>query len=193
MSNQPQKTKERKRGNRHTLLFQRRLNEQVFWPSILIVAICAAFFIWKPAGMEPYRSYLTVTLIGTGLILVLTFFFRLRAYAQCRRNKLRVQCPFYRLDIPYREIKTTRPSELYHVFPPEEQRWTQRRFLEALWGRTMVIVEMDQLPSSRFWLRLWMGKYLLCPDTVGLVIPVRDWMAFRAELDEFKFRHQQYI
>lgn len=193
MSNQPQKKRERKRGKRYTLLFQRRLNEQIFWPSILIVVICAVFFIWKPDEMEPYRSYVTITLIGTGLILVLTFFFRLRAYVQCRQNELRVQCPFYRLDIPYREIKTIRPSELYHVFPPDEQRWTQRRFLETLWGKTMVVVEMDRLPRSRFWLRVWMGKYLLCPDVVGLVIAVQDWMAFRAELDEFKFRHQQYV
>jgi hypothetical protein len=191
MSNQAQKKKDPKRGKRRPLLFQQRFSEQVFWPCLLSVAICVALFVWNPADLELYRSSLVVTLVGTGSILVITLFFRLRAYVQCRRNELRVQCPFYRLDVPYRAIKTTRPSELYHVFPPVEQRWTQRRFLEPLWGKTMIVVEMDQLPGSRFWLRLWAGKYLLCPDTVGLVIPVRDWMAFRAELDEFKFRHQR--
>jgi len=178
----------RKNGKRYPLLLQKRLNEQVFWPSTLILVVGGGLLIWNPAGLEPYRPYLPVILVGTGLILVLTYILRLRAYAQCRSDGLRVQFPFLRLDIPYHEINTTRPTEFFRMFPPKQVRATQRAFLSPLFGRTVVILEMEQLPHPRAWLRLWMSEYMLPPDAVGLVLPVVDWMAFRTELDEFKAR-----
>jgi len=129
-------------------------------------------------------------LIGTGLILVLTFFFRLRAYVQCQPEGLRLQLPFYSLTIPYREIKGTRPTELFRMFPPAKQRWTQRHFLRTLFGETVLVIEMEELPRSRLVLRLWMTRYMLCPDIVGLNLVVRNWLDFRAELDEFRARRR---
>ena len=70
------------------------------------------------------------------------------------------------------------------MFPPEKQRWTQRSFLGPLWGRTVVVVEMDRLPLPPSQLRRRMGKYMVSPDGLGIVVPVRDWMRFRTELDE---------
>ena len=177
-----------KRGKRYPLLYQQRFNEMVFWPTILIVALSAALIIWGPAE---FRAYLSVTVFGSGAILVLTLFFRLRAYAQCRSSGLRVQMPFFHLDIPYRSIQTTRPTDLFRLFLPSEQRWTQRRFLMPIFGRTVVVVELGALPAPRRRLRLWMIKYMLSPDTEGLVLAVRDWIGLRAELDEFKARTYQ--
>jgi len=179
------KPKELKPGKRQPLLLYQRFNEQVFWPCILIFAICAGLLVWNPAPFRPFRLHLGLMLVGTGLILVLTFVFRLTAYVQCRLDGLRVQTPFQRLTIPYEEIRQTRPNQIYHVFPPDAQRWTQRHFLDPLWGKTAVVIEMAELPRGAGWLRLWMGKFMICPDTVGLVVLVRDWMAFRSELDEF--------
>jgi hypothetical protein len=175
-------------GKRHPLLFQQRFSEQIFWPSIVILALSAALLVWNPAKVEPYRATLRVALVGTGLILALTWLLRLRAYVRCRDSGLHLQLPFFRLLIPYRKIRSTRPTELYRMFPSEQQHWPQRRFLRGLFGKTVVVIEMEQLPHSRLWLRLWMSKYMLCPDRVGFVLAVRDWMAFRAELDEFRTR-----
>lgn len=180
-----------KRGKRHPLLFQQRLNEQIFWPSILIIGLSSALLIWNPARLEPYRSTLSLALVSTGLTLALTFLYRLRAYAQCSSDSLLIQLPFHRLTIPYTGIKTVRPTELYRMFPPEQQNWTQRSFLRGLFGETVIVVEMEQLPRSHVWLRLWMSKYMLCPERVGLVLAVRDWLAFRAQLDEFKARRRR--
>ena len=177
--------KELKSGKRHPLLLYQQFNEQVFWPSILIFGICAGLLVWNPAPFQPHRVPLGIMLAGTGLILALTFVFRLTAHAQCRLDGLRVQTPFQRLTIPYAEIRLTRPSQLYHIFPPDTQRWTQRHFLAPLWGKTAVVVELAELPRRASWLRLWMGKYLICSDVTGLALLVRDWMAFRSELDEF--------
>lgn len=180
-----------KRGKRHPLLFQHHLNEQVFWPCILIIGLSSALLIWNPAKLEPFRAFLRVALVGTGLTLALTFVYRLRSYAQCSTDGLLVQLPFHSLTIPYAEIKTIRPTEVYRMFPPEQQNWAQRSYLRGLFGETVIVVEMEQLPRSRLWLWLWMSKYMVCPDRVGLVLAVRDWLAFRAELDEFKARRRR--
>jgi len=180
-----------RQSRRHPLLLQQHLSEQVFWPSILILALSAALLVWNPAKAEPYRGTLRVALVGAGLILMITWLFRLRAYVRCLDSGLYLQLPFFHLITPYHKIRSTRPTELYRMFPPEQQRWTQRRFLRALFGKTVVVVELDQLPRSHIWLRLWMSKFMLCPDRVGLVFAVRDWIAFRAELDEFRARDRQ--
>jgi hypothetical protein len=174
-----------KAGKRHPLLLYHRFGDQVFWSAILIFAICAALIIWNPAPFQPYRLHLGIILVGVGLILVLTLVFRLTSYVQCRLDGLRIQTPFQRMRILYTSIRLTRPTQLYHVFPPDAQRWTQRGFLEPLWGKTVVVVELAKLPHHARWLRLWMGKYLICPDVAGLVLVVREWMTLRSEIDEF--------
>jgi hypothetical protein len=179
------------RGKRHPLLYHQRLSEQYFWPAALTVAASTVLLVWAPAKLEPYRLVLTMALACCGLVLVLTLLFRLRAYALCTAHGVRVRLPFYHFDIPYSEIKNIRPTELYRLFPPGEQRWPQRRFLTPLLGTTVLVIELDELPNRTAWLRLWMNKYMLCPDRVGVIVAVRDWMGFRAELDEFRARRQQ--
>jgi extradiol dioxygenase family protein len=125
------------------------------------------------------------------MILILTFIYRLRAYAQCREHELCLRLPLSQLVIPYTEIRTTRPTELHHMFPPEKQRWTQRNFLGPLLGRTVVVVEMERMPLPPSQLRRRTGKYMVSPDGLGIVVPVRDWMRFRTELDEAIARSQR--
>lgn len=191
MSDDKARTELPKRGKRHPLLLQQRLSEEVFWPALLILASSGALLVWNPAQMVPYRPHLTAILVGTGLLLVLSLIFRLMAFAQCREDGLWIRLPFYHLLVPYGRIKATRPTEFYHLFPPKEQHWGQRVFLGPLWGRTLVVIDLDELPASRARLRLWMSKYMLSPHDVGLAVAVRDWMAFRTELDEHKFRSQR--
>jgi hypothetical protein len=160
----------------------------VFWPTILSVVLCAILLVVDPPRAEPYRTGLAIVLAGSGLTLILSLVFRLRAYVQCWPHVLRIQLPFHRLEIPYRAIRTSRPTELYYLFGPGEVRWTQRHFLKGLFGRTVVVIEVENLPWSRAWQRLWMSPFMLSPEAEGLVLPVRDWMAFRIELDEFRAR-----
>jgi hypothetical protein len=178
-------------GRRHPLLYQQQFNEQNFWPSVLLLALSGGLLIWNPAKLQAYRPILLLVVFVAGLILVLTLIFRLRAYIQCRPDELYLQLPFYHLNIPYVQITTVRPTDLFRMFPPEQQRWTQRRFLRSLFGETVVVIEVDHLPHSLTWLRLWMTKYMLCPEKPGFVLAVRDWIAFRTELDEFRARQRR--
>lgn len=191
MSN-PQQRKVRKNGSRYPLLIHQRLNEVVFWPCVLIIAACAALLIWNPSEFEPHRLSLAVILVGTALILVLTFALRLTAYTQCREKGLRIQLPFFRVTIPYHEIRNTRPTELFRLFHPKEQPRIRRHFLQGLLGKTALVMEMDKLPRRKTWLRLWMSPYMICPDPTGLVIQVREWIAFRTEFDDFRTRARYY-
>jgi hypothetical protein len=184
MPSQPQP----KQGKRHPLLYHQRLSEQYLWPAILTVAGSAALLAWNPSKLQPYRLLLTVALGCCGMVLVLTLLFRLRAHARCTADSIRVRLPFYQFEIPYSEIKNVRPTELFRLFPPRDQRWSQRRFLAPLFGATVLAIDLDRLPNRKMWLGLWMNKYMLSPDRVGLILAVRDWMGFRAELDESRAR-----
>ena len=191
MSDLPPSEIRPKRGKRYPLLYHQRLSEQYFWPATLIVAASAALLVWNPAKLEPYRLLLTMALACCGMVLALTLLFRLRAYAICTADGLRLRLPFYHLEVSHSEIRNVRPTELFRLFPPQEQSWAQRRFLAPLLGETVLAIDLDELPSRTVWLRLWMSKYMLCPDRVGLIIAVRDWIGFRAELDEFRARRRQ--
>jgi hypothetical protein len=186
----PSKKTQRDRGKRHPLLYHQRLSELYFWPAVLIVAISGGLLIWNPDKLEPYRLVLSLSMVCCATVLVLTLLFRLRAYAVCTAHALQVQLPFYRFEIPYREIRNVRPTELFRLFPPREQGWAQRRFLTGILGATVLVIELDELPTRAAWLRLWMSTYMLCPDRPGLVIAVRDWLDFRTELDEFRARER---
>jgi len=188
MNNLPPNQPQPKQGKRHPLLYHQRLSEQYFWPALLTVAGSAALLAWHPSKLQPYRLLMTVALGCCGMVLVLTLLFRLRAHARCTADSVRVRLPFYQFEIPYSEIKNVRPTELFRLFPPRDQRWSQRRFLAPLFGATVLAIDLDRLPNRKVWLGLWMNKYMLSPDRVGVILAVRDWMGFRAELDEFRAR-----
>lgn len=182
-----------KRGARHPLLLYQRLNEQVFWPCILVMATCAALLIWTPDKLVTQRLNLSVAFAGSGAILTLTYAYRLTAYAQCRTDALRIQLPFYRLTIPYETILSTRPTDFFRLFPLKKVPRLQRNYLRPIMGKTVVVIDVEELPRSRSRLRLWLGRYMLHPDAPGLLLTVRDWIALRGELDERRTQHRHHL
>lgn len=175
-------------GRRYRLLYQQRFQEMVFWPAILIVAVTAALILWNPPQVVAYRPLFALALAIAVLVMILTYLYRLRAYVRCRERDLIVQLPFYRLTIPYTEIAKSRPSELYRLFPPSQQRSTENHFLEPLFGATVLVLEIPGLTEPRKRLRLWMPKYMLSPDQPGLVIATRDWISLDTEMEELRAR-----
>jgi len=175
-------------GRRYRLLYQQRFQEMVFWPAILIIAVTTGLVVWQPPKLAAYHGLFVLTLAITGLVVILTYLYRLRAYVRCREHDLIVQLPFYRLTIPYAEIQKSRPAELFRLFPPADQRATENNFLEPLLGHTVLVVEVSGLPGPAKQLRLWMSKYMLSPDHIGLVLAVRDWIGFDTEMEELRAR-----
>lgn len=179
-------------GRRYPLLLQRRLSAMLFWPALLIGLLITVLAILSPPGIEAYWPYLLVAGIGGWAVAILSLWFSLRSYARCRPDGLCIRLPFYELVVPYRDIQSTRLAQFGRQFPPENERWSRRRFLEPLSFTTVVVVELEALPAPRRRLRLWMSHYLLSPDTPGFMLPVRDWLGLRSELDEFRSRRHLF-
>ncbi|MGD8738094.1 MAG: hypothetical protein PVJ85_15205, partial [Anaerolineae bacterium] len=57
-----------KPGQRHPLFLQQRLNEQLFWPSLILIIICIGLLVWNPPAFQQYRLHLMVMLVATGFI-----------------------------------------------------------------------------------------------------------------------------
>jgi hypothetical protein len=181
-----------KQGRREPLLLYQRFNEQAFWPSIGIMVTAVVLLIWTPPELSDRRIYLVALLVFTALLLAVTYVYRLRSYAQCRKDRLLLQLPFYRLEIPYQDIQATRPNDFFRIFPEKEVPRLQRHFLEPLMGKTAVVVDMLELPKPRRALVLSMGRYMLSPESASIILSVRDWVAFRAEFDEVRLRNRQF-
>jgi hypothetical protein len=180
-----------KAGKRHPFLLQQRVQEMTFWPCILLLLLCGGLLAWNPPELRTSRGSLSIILLGTAGILTLTSLFRLRAFARCRPDGLLLQFPLKSFLIPYAEILQTRPTELVRMFPPHQWPFAQGHFLAPISQATMVVIEMERLPLSTFQMRLWVSRYMICPDATGLALPVRDWLPFRAELDELRLRRPQ--
>ena len=181
------------RGARHPLLLYQRWNEQVIWPCILIMLICALLLVWAPDRLPGQRLKLAVALVGSGAILVLTYAYRLTAYVQCWTDGLRIQVPFYQMTIPYEAIRTTRPTDFFRLFPPRRVPRLQRNYLWLIMGSTVIVLDLDELPYPRSWLRLRLGRYMLHPNAPGVLVTVPDWIAFRGELDERRTQHRYHF
>jgi hypothetical protein len=164
----------------------------IFWPAILIVILTAALLAWQPPELASYRVLFALAFVVAALVLILTYLYRVRAYVRCHDHALIVQLPFYRLTIPYTLIEKTHPSDLFRLFPPSEQRAVQNNFLEPLFGQTVLVVEIFDLPAPRNQLGLWLSKYMLSPDHTGIVLPVRDWIALDTEIEEHRTRSQYF-
>jgi hypothetical protein len=176
------------KGRRYSLLLQRRLRDMLFWPALLIALLAMALVVLSPPGIEGWQPYLVVAGLAGGAAAILSLWFSLRAFARCTAGGLLVSLPFYELLIPYGDIQSTRLSQIGRQYPPENEPWSRRRFLEPLSYVTVVVVELKALPAPRRQLQLWMSRYLLSPDSPGFMLPVRDWLALRAELDEYRSR-----
>ncbi|MBC7251777.1 MAG: hypothetical protein H5T62_16055 [Anaerolineae bacterium] len=180
----------RARGKRYSLLIYRRLFSLYAGPLFLLFLISAAplgaTLVWELPGVQEMRWTFIIVAVVAALLWLALFIARWLSFVRCRTNSLLIQVPLYQVVVSYGRIRHTRPVQLGRVFPPQEQSWSQRRFLEPLWGKTVIVVETQGLPLPRWWLRLWLSKYLLLPDGDGFVFAVKDWMRLGQEIDSFR-------
>jgi hypothetical protein len=126
---------------------------------------------WLLAGGVVALAYGFFTLLGPSF-----------AYAQPRRDHLRLQTPIYRLKISYRRIQATRPVDVARTFPPASLRPAERGLLDPFYGRTAVGVDLTELPLPQGLLRLFFSRLFFAPDLTGMLLIVDDWMAFSHQL-----------
>ena len=131
------------------------------------------FLDWPPPSTAP-------GLLFSGLIsLAFWAFTKLSprlAYAQPRQDHLRVQTPFYRLQISYQRIHNIRSIDFGKLFPsstlPRGERWLLRPFH----GATALAIDMHGWPLNPKVLRLFFSRFFLAVDQPSFMLLVEDWM-----------------
>jgi hypothetical protein len=165
---------------RTPLLLYRRLAEYWGIPSILLLLVSAGLLIWNPPTLQELRMVLVLAfLLALGLLWT-AFIMRRLTYVECGEDSLIIQLPFYRMRIPYESVTDVRPAVMHEVFPPAEQSFSAHRFLDPLWSKPAVVLQMRNWPQLRQQLRLWIDSRMIVQD--GLVLMVEDDMDFRREM-----------
>jgi hypothetical protein len=152
---------------------------------LLVVAI----WWWSgdvfPLLDPPFDAILIIGGVALIALAFLIFLIRGMGYVQATSNHLRIVMPFFRLKISYRRIRTSHPAEFVQLFPPSKSGWAERRLLRPFYGKTVLIVELSEFPISPTILHLFLPRVMFSPQSRGLVLVVKDWLALSTELESY--------
>jgi hypothetical protein len=164
-----------------------------WWPALFLLGLALLALAWwlyqdlYKRLTEPWRW---TSMAGVGAVVVLAslimLVMRKSAYVQPRVDYLLVATPFLRMKISYRRIRRAASANLAVLFPPRSLHGFNREILEPLFKLTAVVVDLNALPMPMSTLRLFLSPFFFKDKTPHLVILVKDWMAFSAELESLR-------
>jgi hypothetical protein len=169
------------------------------WPAFLLAVGLIALWLGLDRGMIdllPNASSpgLLLGAIVAGSLWLFSLLAPLWAYAQPRGDHLRVQTPFYRLNIPYRYVQGTRPLDMRKAFASKRLRGAKARMVRRFGRHTGLAVDLTELPKGSALLSLFFHPLFLSPDRPGLILMVRDWKKLSRQitthLDTWRTSHQ---
>lgn len=174
-------------GDRFPLLLYRQAirtpRRVATWLAVLLLGL------WYPVSMQMVawpRPPADRWLLAGGLVALAYALFAVFAprfaYAQPRRDHLRLSTPIARIAISYRRIESTRPVDVSRAFPPGLLRGSERRLLAPFFGRTALGVDLYALPVRPWLMRLFFHRLLLSPDKTGVILIVPDWIELSRQL-----------
>jgi hypothetical protein len=91
-----------------------------------------------------------------------------------------------RLNISYKRIRKTTATEMRHLFSLKSMSGWVRDIFSPLANSTAVVIELSAYPVSPGLLRLFLSRFFFKDKTPHLVILVKDWMRFSAELESMR-------
>lgn len=172
------------------IVYQHLLNR--WWTPMFAMGL-GLFGIAYGRYMEPIGKLLPMywmpfVAIGILAILIGVFFLIIRqiAYVQAFPGYLKFVTPFLRLNISYKRIHKTIPTEMKLLFPPKSMSGWMRDIFAPLASQTAVVVELKSYPISPVILRMFLSRFFFKDKTPHLVILVKDWMKFSSELDSMR-------
>lgn len=148
---------------------------------------------FTPDGQaQPYLVYATIGLGGLALIFTLfLFIIRKAAYVRPFPTYLLLATPFLRINISYRRFRGTTTTELRALFPPTSLSGWRRDIIAPLSGMTAIVINLNGYPMSQFVLRWFLSPFFFKDKTPHIVILVKDWLLFSAELDSMRLSHKK--
>ena len=185
-----------KAGRRYPLvIYTHMLNR--WWPATLTLSLALFGVAWgvsfTPGGQaQPYL--VTATMGLGGLVLFFTLFLliiRKAAYVRPFPSYLRLATPFLRINISYRRFRGTTTSELRALFPPSDLSGWRREIIAPLSGMTAIVINLNGYPMPQFVLRWFLSPFFFKDKTPHIVILVKDWLRFSAELDSMRYSQKK--
>lgn len=163
-----------------------------WWPGVVGIGVAMLGFAYteyvKPENQfQPWHWQLAVavgvlTILGGLFLLIIRYF----AYVQAFPTYLKLATPFLKVNISYKRLQKTITAEMGQLFPRKSMSGWVWDIFEPLAGRTAMIVELKSYPISPTILRLFLSRFFFKDKTPHLVILVKDWMRFSAELDSMR-------
>lgn len=179
-------TRSRAARRSHPLLLYRRLASYYGTPSAWLLLVSVVLLVWDHPSLEDLQLALVLSALLSVTLILLTFVMSRLASVECGEDGLLVQVPLYRVHVPYDSIVQTRTRSLGSLFPRKTQPFSARSFLNPLWQRPAVVVEVELLPLPSRQLRLWLDARMLLKS--ALVLLVEDSKGLRTQIDEAKIR-----
>ena len=139
----------------------------------------AQFLPWR---WQLFAAIGVLTILG-GLFL---WIIRQFAYVQAFPDHLRLVTPFLRLNISYRRLQKTTTVEMRQLFPRKSMSGWMWDIFEPLGNKTAMVIELKGYPISPTLLRMFLSRFFFKDKTPHLVILVKDWMRFSAELESMR-------
>jgi len=178
-------------GHKYPLLvYQHMLNR--WWPAMITMGLVMFVFAYIEytdpiAQFIAWRWQLAGAVGVLAIIVGLTFIvIKKFAYVQPLPNYLKLVTPFMRVNISYKRIKRTIPTEMRYLFPPKSLSGWMQDILAPLSNKTALVIELSGYPISPTILRMFLSRFFFKDKTPHLIILVKDWMQLSAELDSMR-------
>ena len=185
-----------KAGRRYPLvIYTHMLNR--WWPATFTLSLAlfgvALGVSFTPEGKaQPYLVYATVGLGGLALVFTLfLLIIRNVAYVRPLPTYLQLVTPFLRINISYRRFRGTTTSEMRALFPPTSLSGWRREIIAPLSSMTAIVINLSGYPVSPLVLRWFLSPFFFKDKTPHIVILVKDWLRFSAELDSMRLSQKQ--
>ena len=108
------------------------------------------------------------------------------AYVQPFPTYLKLVTPFMRVNISYKRIKKTLPTEMHYLFPRKSLSGWMQDIFAPLANKTALVMELNGYPISPRVLRMFLARFFFKDKTPHLVILVKDWMSLSTEMDSMR-------
>jgi hypothetical protein len=124
-----------------------------------------------------------ISVVGFAIFLAIA---RNGAYVQPMSDHFKIVTPFYRINISYKRIHSTRTAEFGSLFPLGTLNNYKRELIEPFSRRTAVIVQLISYPVPERTLKLFLSPFFFADKTPHFVLLLDDWMSFNAALDSYR-------
>ncbi len=172
------------------IVYQHMLNR--WWTPMIAIGL-GMFALAYSEYIDPIAQFISWRwqLFGAvGVLAILTgiFFLIIKqfAYVQPFPGYLKFVTPFMRVNISYKRINKTIPTEMRQLFSFKSMSGWVRDIFSPLASKTALVIELKGYPISPVILRLFLSRFFFKDKTPHLVILVKDWMRLSSELESMR-------